>query len=78
MISDFTVIVQGINFHKVLFRRRMAEGSCQLDAVPEVDIEDGKFKYVLIKVYGSKSNEKKSKYIVRGYKWAGYHCKQHF
>ncbi|XP_053964117.1 sex-regulated protein janus-A-like [Anastrepha ludens] len=37
----------------------------KLDAVPSVDIEEGVFKYVLIKVYGK--DESLQKNIVRGY-----------
>jgi len=45
--------------------------SAKLDAVPDVDIdEDGRFKYVLIKCH----LEDQEKYIVRGYKWAGFHA----
>jgi len=58
------------------FKLQMAEGnvaSSKLDRVPAVDIEEGKFKYVLIKVYESKEEEEISKFIIRGYKWAGYH-----
>ena len=41
-------------------------------AVPDVDIDpDGRFKYVLIKVYSGQGDD--FKHIVRGYTWAGYH-----
>jgi len=44
-----------------------------LDEVEDVDIDaNGRFKYVLIKLYHPDSEEN-YKYIVRGYKWAGYH-----
>ncbi|XP_023291808.2 sex-regulated protein janus-A-like [Lucilia cuprina] len=41
----------------------------KLEAVPSVDIEEGIFKYVLIKVYGKESADgtEPSKLIVRGY-----------
>ena len=46
-----------------------------LDQVEDVDIDtSGKFKYVLIKLYHPDSEED-YKYIVRGYKWAGFHGK---
>ncbi|KAK2193892.1 hypothetical protein NP493_6g03034 [Ridgeia piscesae] len=45
-----------------------------LDEVEDVDIDaNGRFKYVLIKLYHPDSEEN-YKYIVRGYKWAGYHA----
>ena len=41
--------------------------------IPNVDIDgDGRFKYVLIKVYNKPDNVN-FKYIVRGNKRAGYH-----
>lgn len=48
----------------------------KLDAVPNVQIEDGIFKYVLIKVYGKESVEGKEnfKFIVRGFERAEWHC----
>lgn len=47
----------------------------KLDAVPNVQIEDGIFKYVLIKVYGKESVEGKEnfKFIVRGFERAEWH-----
>jgi phosphohistidine phosphatase len=53
--------------------------SDNLASVPEVDIDsDGTFKYVLIKVYGSKksSSPEEVKTIVRGFKWGEYHGKK--
>lgn len=49
----------------------------KLDAVPNVDIDDGVFKYVLIKVYGKEKADgsEPSKLIVRGYLRADWHCK---
>ncbi|KAI0241570.1 14 kDa phosphohistidine phosphatase [Lamellibrachia satsuma] len=45
-----------------------------LDEVEDVDIDDnGRFKYVLIKLYHP-NYEENYKYIVRGYKWAGFHA----
>ena len=41
----------------------------RLEAVPDVEIEEGRFKYVLIKVSGDGT----SKFIVRGYNFASYH-----
>ncbi|KAI2799301.1 hypothetical protein RDWZM_001973 [Blomia tropicalis] len=41
-----------------------------MDDIPEVDIDTGKFKYILIKVY----DDDKSKFIVRGYNWAAFHA----
>ena len=47
-----------------------------LDEVEDVDIDDnGRFKYVLIKLYHP-NYEENYKYIVRGYKWAGFHGKR--
>lgn len=47
----------------------------KLDAVPNVDIDDGVFKYVLIKVYGKEKADgsEPSKLIVRGYLRADWH-----
>ena len=42
-----------------------------MDQVDDVDIDSGRFKYVLIKVTDKQSKEKK--YIVRGYARSGYH-----
>mgnify|MGYP000123688926 FL=1 len=41
-----------------------------IDDLPDVDIDsNGRFKYILIKVI----DDDKSKFLVRGYKWAAYH-----
>lgn len=47
----------------------------KLDAVPNVQIEDGIFKYVLIKVYGKEIAQGKEnfKFIVRGFERAEWH-----
>ena len=46
---------------------------CSPVAIPSVDIDDeGKFKYILIKL--KNKSEKKSRFIVRGYKWATFHA----
>lgn len=45
-----------------------------MDDIPEVDIDTGKFKYILIKVY----DDDKSKFIVRGYNWAAFHGNGYF
>ncbi|XP_018797528.1 PREDICTED: sex-regulated protein janus-A-like isoform X2 [Bactrocera latifrons] len=50
----------GLNFRKLC---KMA--GAKLEAVPSVDIEEGVFKYVLIKVYGN--DDSLNKNIVRGY-----------
>ena len=46
------------------------------DAVPDVDIDDGVFKYVYIRVYCDSENEdeREEKDIVRGYTFAEYHA----
>ncbi|KAH9415722.1 14 kDa phosphohistidine phosphatase-like [Dermatophagoides pteronyssinus] len=42
-----------------------------IDDLPDVDIDsNGRFKYILIKVI----DDDKSKFLVRGYKWAAYHA----
>uniref|UniRef100_T1J788 Sex-regulated protein janus-A n=1 Tax=Strigamia maritima TaxID=126957 RepID=T1J788_STRMM len=48
----------------------------KLEDVADVDIDHGRFKYILIKIYenSSPTGEEKSKYIVRGYSWAAYHA----
>ncbi|KAF2358395.1 Janus [Trinorchestia longiramus] len=46
-----------------------------LDSVPDVDIDAGTFKYILIKVHHSpEGGPETSKFIVRGYAWAEYHA----
>ncbi|XP_037923724.1 sex-regulated protein janus-A-like isoform X2 [Hermetia illucens] len=47
----------------------------KLEAVPEVDIDEGIFKYVLIKVYGKEQSDgmEPSKLIVRGFNRAQWH-----
>lgn len=45
----------------------------KLKAVPSVNIEEGVFKYVLIKVYGK--DESSNKNIVRGFADCQWHCK---
>ena len=48
----------------------MASLEAKLKAVEDVEIDGtGRFKYILIRVYA----DEKSKYIVRGHKWAEYH-----
>lgn len=45
-----------------------------LQNLKEVDIDaDGTFKYILIKVFGSKKGEGTAKTIVRGYRRCPYH-----
>lgn len=47
----------------------------KLDAVSNVQIDDGIFKYVLIKVYGKENADgtEKFKFIVRGFERAEWH-----
>lgn len=47
----------------------------KLDAVPLVDIDEGRFKYILIKVFGRQlaDGSEPSKLIVRGYSRAEWH-----
>ena len=45
----------------------------RLQAVPDVDIDEGRFKYVLIKVYASTDSNETFKHIVRGYCRADFH-----
>ncbi|XP_011211967.1 sex-regulated protein janus-A [Bactrocera dorsalis] len=47
------------------FRKLCKMAGAKLEAVPSVDIEEGVFKYVLIKVYGN--DDSLNKNIVRGY-----------
>lgn len=48
----------------------------KLAAVPSVDIEEGVFKYILIKVWGpAKDGVEPHKLVVRGYKDCEWHCK---
>ncbi|XP_013388841.1 14 kDa phosphohistidine phosphatase [Lingula anatina] len=48
-------------------------GNAKLDAVADVDIDQGKFKYILIKVHDP-NKDRESKYIVRGYSRAEFHA----
>lgn len=49
----------------------------KLEAVSNVDIDKGNFKYVLIKLYGKEKADgtEPSKLIVRGFNRAEWHCK---
>ena len=51
------------------------ETTSKLEAIPSVDIDVGRFKYVLIRVDHVDPEMKKeySKVIVRGYLWAAFH-----
>ena len=40
-----------------------------MENIEEVDIEEGTFKYIMIKL----TDKTGSKIILRGYNWAGYH-----
>ena len=46
----------------------------KLDDIQDVDIDEGRFKYILIKVHHSREGEEISKYIVRGYNHCEYHA----
>ena len=50
----------------------------KLEAVPAVDIDVGRFKYVLIRVdhTDEEAKQETNKVIVRGYKWAAFHGKR--
>lgn len=54
-------------------RKLSKMAGAKLAAVPSVDIEEGVFKYILIKVYGK--DESSNKNIVRGYADCQWHCK---
>lgn len=56
----------------------MAQLPAKLDAIPAVDIDTGRFKYVLIRVdmQNAETKEEHSKVIVRGYTWAAFHGKR--
>ena len=41
-----------------------------MDSLPAVDIDVGKYKYVLIRV----QDNDEERYLVRGYTWAGFHA----
>ena len=47
----------------------------KLDMIPAVDIDAGRFKYVLIRVdlEDSQTGQELHKIIVRGYNWASWH-----
>jgi hypothetical protein len=58
--------------------KSMATLPAKLDAIPAVDIDSGRFKYVLIRVDLQDDAETKqefNKVIVRGYNWAAFHGK---
>merc|ERR1711915_187786 len=49
--------------------------SAKLDQVEDVDIDTGRFKYILIKVHDSpEGGPEVTKHIVRGYSSAGFHA----
>lgn len=47
----------------------------EMDDVADIDIENGTFKYILIKLTSKNAGDGKikSKTVVRGYNWAEYH-----
>lgn len=51
-----------------------------MDAIPAVDIDVGRFKYVLIRVdhTDEETQQETNKVIVRGYKWAAFHGNRRF
>lgn len=55
----------------------MATLPAKLDAIPAVDIDSGRFKYVLIRVdmQDAETKQEYNKVIVRGYNWAAFHGK---
>ena len=59
--------------------KSMATLPAKLDAIPAVDIDSGRFKYVLIRVdmqeTEAETKQEYSKVIVRGYSWAAFHGK---
>ena len=50
----------------------------KLEAIPPVDIDTGRFKYVLIRVVmeDPETKQEHNKVIVRGYNWAAFHGKK--
>merc|ERR1711911_9839 len=48
--------------------------SSALNTIPVADIDIGRFKYVLIKVYSKDPNQEHMKFIIRGYNWASFHA----
>ena len=68
----------GLGVKLAAFTRRMA--SHKFNSISPVDIDTGRFKYVLIRVYfeDPNSEQESSKLIVRGYSWASYHGKKCF
>ncbi|XP_046652644.1 14 kDa phosphohistidine phosphatase-like isoform X2 [Daphnia pulicaria] len=62
---------------KLQLAKSMATLPAKLDAIPAVDIDSGRFKYVLIRVDLQDDAETKqefNKVIVRGYNWASFHA----
>lgn len=57
-----------------------ADTTSKLEAIPSVDIDTGRFKYVLIRVDDLNPETQKmcSKTIVRGYLSAAFHGNKHF
>ncbi len=56
----------------------MATLPAKLEAIPPVDIDTGRFKYVLIRVdmEDPETKQEHKKVIVRGYTWAAFHGKR--
>lgn len=70
-----------INIYIIVCRKSVYVGSrmvdAKLEAVPAAKIDEGIFKYVLIKVYGKEQADgtEPSKLIVRGFERAEWHGK---
>ncbi|XP_076063104.1 14 kDa phosphohistidine phosphatase-like isoform X3 [Oratosquilla oratoria] len=61
--------------HLTAYLKYIARMSSRLAQVPDVEIDSGRFKYVLIKVHDSpEGGEETSKMIVRGYNFADWHA----
>jgi len=68
---DYIVNYTQILLSNIENKGSMSNSSAKLAAVPDVDIDSsGRFKYVLIKCHIGDEE----KFIVRGYKWAGFHA----
>lgn len=66
-----------LGFHHLRTSSTMPTVDAKLEAVPLVDIDEGRFKYILIKVFGKQlaDGSEPSKLIVRGYSRAEWHGK---
>nr|CAH0105407.1 unnamed protein product [Daphnia galeata] len=75
-IRDIARIFSTARIQNLQLFKSMATLPAKLDAIPAVDIDSGRFKYVLIRVdmQDAETKQEYNKVIVRGYNWAAFHA----